>query len=56
MHLTTDGVRLKAATILDMVSVGATINTMLAAGKAEGRTIIENAAENLKYRCCNLVE
>src|SRR5574337_1100960 len=45
MHLTTDGVRLKAATIfMDMVSVGATINTMLAAVKAEGRTIIENAA------------
>jgi UDP-N-acetylglucosamine 1-carboxyvinyltransferase len=29
---------------MDMVSVGATINTMLAAVKAEGRTIIENAA------------
>ncbi len=29
---------------LDVVSVGATINTMLAAVKAEGKTIIENAA------------
>lgn len=45
MHLTTDGAPLHAATIfMDMVSVGATINTMLAAVKAEGRTIIENAA------------
>ncbi len=30
---------------LDMVSVGATINVMLAASLAEGRTIIENAAK-----------
>ncbi|MFZ2231032.1 MAG: UDP-N-acetylglucosamine 1-carboxyvinyltransferase, partial [Lactococcus raffinolactis] len=45
MHLTTDGNPLRASTIfMDMVSVGATINTMLAAVKAEGRTIIENAA------------
>ena len=29
---------------LDMPSVGATINTMLAAVRAEGETIIENAA------------
>lgn len=29
---------------LDMVSIGATINVMLAAVKAEGRTVIENAA------------
>lgn len=29
---------------MDMVSIGATINVMLAAVKAEGRTIIENAA------------
>ena len=29
---------------MDTVSVGATINTMLAAAKAEGRTVIENAA------------
>jgi UDP-N-acetylglucosamine 1-carboxyvinyltransferase len=45
MHLTTEGAPLKAASIyMDMVSVGATINTMLAAVKAEGRTVIENAA------------
>lgn len=37
--------RLEAASIyLDVVSVGATINIMLAAALAEGRTIIENAA------------
>ncbi|SFS35049.1 UDP-N-acetylglucosamine 1-carboxyvinyltransferase [Marininema halotolerans] len=30
---------------LDVVSVGATINIMLAASRAEGRTIIENAAK-----------
>lgn len=37
--------RLKGARIyLDLVSVGATINIMLAATKAEGITIIENAA------------
>ncbi|MEJ8544200.1 UDP-N-acetylglucosamine 1-carboxyvinyltransferase [Brevibacillus borstelensis] len=37
--------RLKGARIyLDLVSVGATINIMLAASKAEGVTIIENAA------------
>ena len=29
---------------MDMVSVGATINVMLAAVKAEGLTVIENAA------------
>ena len=29
---------------LDMVSIGATINVMLAAVKAKGKTIIENAA------------
>lgn len=29
---------------MDMVSIGATINVMLAAVKAEGRTVIENAA------------
>lgn len=29
---------------MDTVSVGATINTMIAAAKAEGRTVIENAA------------
>lgn len=38
--------RLKGANIyLDVVSVGATINIMLAACKAEGVTIIENAAK-----------
>ncbi|MFB5662767.1 UDP-N-acetylglucosamine 1-carboxyvinyltransferase [Alteribacillus sp. HJP-4] len=38
--------RLRGARIyLDVVSVGATINIMLAAVKAEGRTIIENAAK-----------
>ncbi|MCK9906879.1 UDP-N-acetylglucosamine 1-carboxyvinyltransferase, partial [Frankia sp. Cpl3] len=37
--------RLKGARIyLDTVSVGATINIMLAASKAEGQTVIENAA------------
>ncbi len=36
---------LKGTTIfMDMVSVGATINTVLAAVKAEGTTVIENAA------------
>ena len=38
--------KLKGAHIyLDVVSVGATINIMLAAVKAEGKTIIENAAK-----------
>ncbi|EGL82894.1 UDP-N-acetylglucosamine 1-carboxyvinyltransferase [Caldalkalibacillus thermarum TA2.A1] len=38
--------RLRGARIyLDVVSVGATINIMLAAVKAEGQTIIENAAK-----------
>ncbi|TOC11843.1 hypothetical protein CGJ90_24695, partial [Vibrio parahaemolyticus] len=37
--------RIKGAHIyMDTVSVGATINTMLAAAKADGRTVIENAA------------
>src|SRR5699024_4526403 len=37
---------LKGARIyLDVVSVGATINIMLAAVKAKGRTVIENAAK-----------
>ena len=37
---------LKGANIfLDMVSVGATINIMLAAVRAEGQTVIENAAK-----------
>lgn len=45
MNLSTGGLQLKGASIyMDTVSVGATINTMLAAVKAKGRTIIENAA------------
>lgn len=39
------GQSIKGAHIyMDTVSVGATINTMLAAAKAQGRTVIENAA------------
>ncbi|MBR6522655.1 MAG: UDP-N-acetylglucosamine 1-carboxyvinyltransferase [Oscillospiraceae bacterium] len=42
----TPGGRLKGANIyLDVVSVGATMNIMLAAVKAEGKTVIENAAK-----------
>lgn len=45
MRLSTDGKRIQGAHIfMDVVSVGATINTILAAVKAEGRTVIENAA------------
>ena len=46
MRIATDaGQRVKGAHIyMDTVSVGATINTMLAAAKADGRTVIENAA------------
>ena len=45
MKLSTGGKRLAGASIyMDTVSVGATINTMLAAVKAEGRTVSENAA------------
>ena len=45
MKLATDGKPLQGANIYrDTVSVGATINTILAAVKAEGRTVIENAA------------
>lgn len=41
-----DATGLKGAQIyLDVVSVGATINLMLAAVKAEGQTVIENAAK-----------
>lgn len=41
-----DGSNIRGATIyLDMVSVGATINIMLAAVLAEGITVIENAAK-----------
>ena len=45
MKLATDGKPLQGADIyMDTVSVGATINTILAAVKAKGRTVIENAA------------
>ena len=45
MKLATDGKPLQGANIyMDTVSVGATINTILAAVKAEGRTVIVNAA------------
>jgi UDP-N-acetylglucosamine 1-carboxyvinyltransferase len=44
MAHTPDG-RVRGATVyLDVVSVGATVNIMLAATLAEGRTVIENAA------------
>lgn len=41
----TTGKLVGAPIYLDVVSVGATINIMLAASKAEGQTIIENAAK-----------
>lgn len=45
MRIATAGQPLYGAHIyMDTVSVGATINTMIAATKAKGRTIIENAA------------
>lgn len=45
MYLKTDEDGLQAARVyFDVVSIGATINVMLAAVKAKGRTIIENAA------------
>lgn len=45
MHLEATNGRLHGAHIyMDTVSVGATINTMLAAARAEGKTVIENAA------------
>ncbi|EHJ52884.1 UDP-N-acetylglucosamine 1-carboxyvinyltransferase [Streptococcus macacae] len=45
MRLSTKGQPLKGAHIyMDTVSVGATINTMIAASRAKGRTVIENAA------------
>lgn len=46
MRIATDASqRIQGAHIyMDTVSVGATINTMLAAAKADGRTVIENAA------------
>ncbi|MDR0862813.1 MAG: UDP-N-acetylglucosamine 1-carboxyvinyltransferase [Oscillospiraceae bacterium] len=42
---TTDGGMRGTTVYLDVVSVGATINTMLAATLADGRTFIENAAK-----------
>ncbi len=46
VHATSGGKRLSGAQIyLDVVSVGATMNIMLAATLAEGLTIIENAAK-----------
>ncbi len=46
MCATTGGARLKGAPIyLDVTSVGATMNLMLAATLAEGMTVIENAAK-----------
>ena len=45
MHLEAKTGRMRGASIyMDTVSVGATINTMLAAVRASGRTVIENAA------------
>ncbi|MBM7643480.1 UDP-N-acetylglucosamine 1-carboxyvinyltransferase [Streptococcus loxodontisalivarius] len=45
MRLSTGGKAVHGTQIFfDTVTVGATINTMIAAAKAEGRTIIENAA------------
>lgn len=45
MRLSTNGQQIAGASIyMDIASVGATINTMLAAAKAKGRTVIENAA------------
>ena len=45
MNLSTNGEQLHGTGIyMDTVSVGATINTILAAVKAKGRTVIENAA------------
>ena len=46
IQASTDGGRLKGANIyLDVVSVGATMNIMMAAALAEGNTTIENAAK-----------
>lgn len=45
MNLSTNGQKIHGAHIyMDTVSVGATINTMIAAAKATGKTVIENAA------------
>ena len=46
IHATTQKGRLTGTTVyMDVVSVGATINVMLAAARAEGLTVIENAAK-----------
>ena len=46
IHASTEGGRLKGASIyLDVVSVGATMNIMMAAVMAAGTTVIENAAK-----------
>ena len=46
IHAAVDGGRLKGANVyLDVVSVGATMNIMMAAVMAEGNTVIENAAK-----------
>lgn len=46
VHITTGPAGLHGARVfLDVVSVGATINSILAAVKAEGTTVIENAAK-----------
>ncbi|HEP6970627.1 UDP-N-acetylglucosamine 1-carboxyvinyltransferase [Streptococcus pyogenes] len=45
MNLLTNGQKIHGAHIyMDTISVGATINTMVAATKAQGKTVIENAA------------
>lgn len=45
MNLSTNGHKIHGAHIyMDTVSVGATINTMIAAAKVDGKTVIENAA------------
>lgn len=44
MYLRTENGDLEGTRIyMDMVSIGATINVMLAAVKAKGKTVIENA-------------
>ncbi|MEG2287541.1 MAG: UDP-N-acetylglucosamine 1-carboxyvinyltransferase, partial [Ruthenibacterium sp.] len=46
INATTETGRLKGASVyLDVVSVGATMNIMMAAALAEGNTVIENAAK-----------
>ena len=46
IHASAENGRLKGANIyLDVVSVGATMNIMMAAAMAEGNTVIENAAK-----------